>query len=88
MKKIFLKLKTRLQNLSFRTGLIVLGFCILFYLLSLAPVFLPISLAWRGALWAVFFGLAKTCQYAALLILGKEGWKRLKSKILTKPKTT
>jgi phosphoglycolate phosphatase len=31
-------------------------------------------------LWTVLFGLAKTCQYGGLTILGVEGYKRLKSK--------
>lgn len=39
---------------------------------------LPVSIAAKGALWAVFFGLAKTAQYTALLIFGKEGLSRLK----------
>lgn len=39
---------------------------------------LPISTGLKGVLWVVFFGLAKTAQYSALLILGKEGVRRLK----------
>jgi phosphoglycolate phosphatase len=39
---------------------------------------LPLSAVTKGVLWTVFFGLAKACQYAALVILGKAGVERLK----------
>lgn len=45
---------------------------------------LPISAAAKGVLWAVLFGLAKTCQYGGLTILGVEGYKRLKNKFKRK----
>ena len=79
MKKYFLGLKDRLKNLSFRTGVIVLSLCVPFYILSFVQALLPIGVAWKGALWVVFFGLAKSFQYAGLLILGKEGWRRLRA---------
>ncbi len=72
------KVKSWLQSLSFRTGVIVLLCCIPFYILSFAQL-LPISAAAKGVLWTVLFGLAKTCQYGGLTILGVEGYKRLKS---------
>ena len=71
-----------LQSLSFRTGVIVLLSCIPFYILSFAQVLLPISITAKGVLWAVLFGLAKTCQYGGLTILGVEGYRRLKSRFL------
>ena len=40
---------------------------------------LPISAAAKGVLWTILFGLAKTCQYGGLTILGVEGYNRLKS---------
>ena len=40
---------------------------------------LPISAAAKGILWTVLFGMAKTCQYGGLTILGVEGYNRLKS---------
>lgn len=73
------KVKSWLQSLSFRTGVIVLLCCIPFYILSFAQMLLPISAAAKGVLWTVLFGLAKTCQYGGLTILGVEGYKRLKS---------
>ncbi len=76
----FQKVKRWLQSLSFRTGVIVLLSCIPFYILSFAQMLLPISTAIKGVLWTVLFGLAKTCQYGGLTILGVEGYKRLKSK--------
>ena len=85
-KETFLKLKQWLQSLSFRTGVIVLLCCIPFYILSFAQMLLPISVAAKGVLWTVLFGLAKTCQYGGLTILGVEGYRRLKN-MLRKGKT-
>ena len=88
---IFNKVKRWLQSLSFRTGVIVLLCCIPFYVLSFAQMLLPISITAKGVLWTILFGLAKTCQYGGLTILGVEGYKRLKSKFRKKaysPETT
>lgn len=71
--------KRFLGNFSFRTGVIVLALCVPCYIFSFAQMALPISTRAKGILWVVFFGLAKTFQYAGLTILGVEGWKRLKS---------
>ena len=76
----FHKVEHWLQSLSFRTGVIVLMCCIPFYILSFAQMLLPISTTAKGVLWAVLFGLAKTCQYGGLTILGVEGYKRLRNK--------
>ena len=40
---------------------------------------LPISAAAKGVLWTVLFGLAKTCQYGGITILGVDGYNRVKS---------
>ena len=66
----FYNVKHWLQSLSFRTGVIVLLCCIPFYILSFAQMLLPISVTAKGILWTVLFGLAKTCQYGGLTILG------------------
>lgn len=76
--------KRWLQSLSFRTGVIVLLCCIPFYILSFAQMLLPISAAAKGVLWTILFGLAKTCQYGGLTILGVDGYNRLKSLIKRK----
>ena len=73
------KIKNWLQGLSFKTGTIVLLCCIPFYILSFAQVLLPISAEAKGVLWVILFGLAKTCQYGGLTILGAEGVRRLKA---------
>ncbi len=78
INRVCAKVKSRLQSLSFRTGVIVLLCCIPFYALSFAQMLLPISTTAKGILWAVLFGLAKTCQYGGLTILGVEGYNRLK----------
>lgn len=83
MKAFFIKvwhaLNNRLRRLSFRTGVIVLLSCIPFYILSFAQFSLPISVAAKGVLWTLLFGMAKTAQYGGLTILGAEGIKRLKA---------
>ncbi len=86
--QLFHKVKCWLQSLSFRTGVIVLLCCIPFYILSFAQMLLPISVTAKGVLWTVLFGLAKTCQYGGLTILGVEGYKRLKAKFRRKPDVT
>lgn len=68
-----------LSGLSFRTGVVVLLLCVPCYIFSFAQAALPISVAWKSALFVIFFGLAKTFQYGGMLILGKEGVKRLKA---------
>ena len=78
-RKNFSRLKDWLAGLSFRTGMIIIGICIVCYILAFVPALFPISLAWKGILWTIFFGLAKTFQYTGILILGKEGVRRLKS---------
>ncbi len=80
IKTIFSNIRTWLKQLSFRTGVIVLLMCIPFYIISFAQMLLPLSVGTKGVLWAVFFGLAKACQYGGLTILGVEGYKRLKNK--------
>ena len=79
-KQITQRLKAYLAGLSFRTGVIVLLSCVVFYLLSFAALALPVSATLRGVLWAALFGCAKTAQYGGLMILGVEGVKRLKAR--------
>ena len=81
---VWAKVKSWLQSLSFRTGVIVLLCCIPFYILSFAQMLLPISAAAKGVLWTVLFGMAKACQYGGLTILGVEGYNRLKNWIRRK----
>ena len=78
MQHILLPVKRWLAGLSFRTGVVVLSSCVVFYALSFAALALPVSAALRGALWFVLFGCAKTAQYGGLLILGVEGVRRVK----------
>lgn len=75
------KIKALLGRLSFRTGIVILGVCIICYIASFAQMLLPISNAAKGVLWFILFGLAKTTQYTALAILGVEGWRKIKQKI-------
>lgn len=79
-KQALESIKLYLSKLSFRTGVIVLSSCVIFYILSFVSLALPISGVARGALWTIFFGMAKTAQYGGLVILGVEGVKRLREK--------
>lgn len=79
MKYVFRRLARWFGSLSFRTGVIMLCICVLCYGLSFAQMLLPVSIAMKGVLWAVFYGLAKAAQYSALLILGKNGLSRVKA---------
>ena len=83
MRTILLSVKAWLGRLSFRTGVVVLGLCVPCYLISFAPLLLGAGMSGgaKGAWWVVWFGLAKTFQYAGLTILGVEGWRRLKSRL-------
>ena len=78
MPSFFNKIKNKLQQLSFRTGVIITLCCIPFYILSFAQMGLDIDVKTKGILWVVLFGLAKTFQYTGLTILEVEGYKRLK----------
>lgn len=83
MKAILLKAKDWLSSISYRTGVVVLIACLLSYIISFAQMLLPISVAAKGALWVIFFGLAKTTQYSALLILGKAGIESIRKRLKT-----
>ena len=85
MRALFVRLKGWLMSLSFRTGVTVGAICLVCYALSFAQMLLPLPLGARAALWTIFFGLAKACQYAALLILGKAGLSRLRAAFRRKP---
>jgi len=76
---MFAGIRNRLSRLSFRTGVAVLLLCVLFYALSFAQMLLPVSVATKGVLWVVFFGLAKALQYTGLLIVGAEGVRRIRA---------
>ena len=79
MLSIIGQVKNFLSRLSFRTGVVLVLLCVICYIVSFAQMLLPISVAAKGVLWVVFFGLAKTFQYSALAVLGVEGVKRVKS---------
>lgn len=70
---------SKLRKLSFKTGLWILGLCIICYIISFAQMALDLSYTLKGVLWVIFFGLAKTFQYTGLLIIGVEGIKKLKN---------
>ena len=82
MKEFFRSIAKNIKEwlgwLSFKSGIIVLVMCIPFYIISFAQMALPISTSAKGALWVIFFGLAKTAQYGGLTILGAEGIRRIK----------
>lgn len=80
MKRFPQKIKIWLASLSYRTGIIVLVACGVFYVISFAQMLLPVSAGVKGTLWVIFFGLAKSAQYSAILILGKAGVESLRKR--------
>ena len=84
LKQTVVKMKLWLGSLSFKTGMIVLLCCIPFYIISFAQMLLPLSVATKGVLWTIFFGLAKACQWGGITILGAEGIRRLHSRFRRK----
>lgn len=86
MKKLFARLLQYLRSLSFRAGVVVGAVCVLCYVVSFAQMLLPLSTVTKGVLWTIFFGLAKTCQYTALVILGKAGVGRLRMWLRRRPR--
>ena len=78
LKNIIDAIKRILARLSFRTGVMFLIACIIFYVLSFAQALLPISATTKSVLFIVFFGMAKLTQYTGLTIIGVEGWRRIK----------
>ena len=76
----FKSIISKLSRLSFKTGLTVAAVCAVCYLISFAQMLLPISVAAKGALWVLFFGLAKTAQYTAIAIVGKAGIEKIRSR--------
>lgn len=81
MSPTFIRFKQWLGRLSFRTGIVVATLCVISYIVSFAQILFPISATMKGVLWAVFFGLAKTFQYTALIILGTAGLAHAKAMI-------
>ena len=79
MKQRFACFVKWLGGLSFRSGVAVAVVCVTCYVISFGQMLLPISLGAKGVLWFIFFGLAKTSQYVAILILGKSGVDRLRA---------
>lgn len=79
IKRCGKRVKAWLSGLSFRTGVVVLLCCVPCYVLSFVQMAFPISVAMKGILWFVLFGLAKCCQYGGLTILGVEGVRRLRA---------
>ncbi len=78
IKKLFIRLKVWLGGMSFRTGVVLVAVCIVCYVISFAQMLLPLSVTAKGVLWFIFFGMAKTAQYAAIAVLGTTGVKRLR----------
>ncbi|MDE7024345.1 MAG: hypothetical protein K2O88_00500 [Paramuribaculum sp.] len=80
MKATFARFRNWLAGLSFRSGLIVAGVCVLCYVISFAQMLLPISVGAKSVLWVIFYGFAKAFQYTAIAILGKSGIQRIRQR--------
>ncbi|MDO5759503.1 MAG: hypothetical protein Q4Q06_00590 [Bacteroidota bacterium] len=84
MKKYLNLILSFLKKLSFCTGVIILLMCILFYILSFVQLTFDLDIKFKGVLWVVLFGLAKTFQYLGLTIIGAEGVRKLKTMLSAK----
>jgi phosphoglycolate phosphatase len=73
--------KRVLIKLSFRTGVMVLVACAIFYILSFAQALLPISASAKSVLFIILFGMAKLTQYTGLAIVGVKGWRKIKMSV-------
>ncbi len=78
MRKIFRKIRQFLSRLPFRTGVVVFSLCIPCYIFSFAQFALPGETESKIVLWALFFGLGQVFQYTGRIILGNDGFARLK----------
>lgn len=58
-------LKTRLQSLSVKTGVIVACVCVLCYAFSFLQMLLPVSAVLKGILWVVFL---RTCKSLSVYV--------------------
>lgn len=81
LRDILNAIKRVLRKLSFRTGVMFLVACVIFYILSFAQALLPVSGATKSVLFIILFGMAKLTQYTGLTIVGVEGWRRIKQGI-------
>lgn len=75
------RIRQRLRSLSFRTGIMIAAACVVCYIISFGQMLLPVGTTAKAVLWFIFFGLAKTLQYTAILILGTTGVARLKGRL-------
>lgn len=73
------KIRNFLRRFSFKTGVIIMALCIPCYIFSFAQIGLPMSTKAHSILWATFYGLAKLFKYTGLVIVGAEGWERIKN---------
>ena len=70
-----MSIKSYLQKLSFRIGVIVLLMCIPFYILSFVQVFFPVFNGNERHTVYYLFGLAKSFQYGGIAILERKATK-------------
>ena len=83
MNDIRQRLRIWLQGFSPQTGIYLLIICLVLHVLAFAQIALPFfSPGTKKTLGLVIFSLAKAFQYSGLAILGVEGYKKLKDRIL------
>lgn len=72
------KVRFWLSRLSFRTGVIVLVFCVILHVAAFVPMAFDVTPEFKAKWGLWFFGAAKVAQYSGLAIVGAEGIKRLR----------
>jgi len=83
MNKFTQRLKIWFQGFSPQTGINLLIICVVLHVLAFGQIALPFfSPATKKTLGVILFSLAKAFQYSGLAIVGVEGYKKLKARIL------
>jgi len=85
MNKFIQRLKIWFQGFSPQTGVNLLIICVVLHILAFGQIALPFfSPATKKTLGVVLFSLAKAFQYSGLAIVGVEGYKKLKARLLNR----
>lgn len=85
MSDIRQRLRIWFQGFSPQTGINLLIICVVLHILAFGQIALPFfSPATKKTLGLVIFSLAKAFQYSGLAILGVEGYKKIKDRILNR----
>lgn len=85
MKRYLQRMKIWFQGFSPKTGVFLLIICVVLHILAFGQIAMPfLSPSTKKTLGIVLFSMAKAFQYSGLAIVGVEGYKRLKNRMLNR----